>query len=196
MRRWWWFAQVTLMASMLSFTACDAIEQVSQAGEMAQVSVYYAQLGTQLNQVEEQGFPPVMSALTDAVSEPSQREAALASADELVTRIDAVVEANRPADADTHPGYQAAHAMVEMRRQSVAALRQSWQGTQDPVASADGIIAFSNSWMAAQQQFMSAVGGHSQQVFGPAAQRAAEGSGATDLPGVQIPPTPAPTGGK
>jgi len=179
-----------------ALVACDALDQVSQAGEMAEVSVYYAQLGTQLNQVEEQGFPPVMEALTDAVGDPSQRESALTTADALVTRIDGVVEANRPDNADTHPGYQAAHRMVEMRRQAVADLRQSWQGAQGPEASADGIIAFSSAWMAAQQQFMLAVGGHSQQVFGPAAQRAAEGSGATGLPGVQVPPTPAPSGGK
>jgi hypothetical protein len=176
--------------------ACDALDQISQAGEMAEVSVYYAQLGTQLNQVEEQGFPPVMQSLTDAVGDPSQREVALSAAEALVTRIDGVVEANRPENADTHPGYQAAHRMVEMRRQAVTDLRQSWQGARGPEASADGIIAFSSAWMAAQQQFMLAVGGHSQQVFGPAAQRAAEGSGATDLPGVQVPPTPATSGGK
>jgi len=159
---------------------------------MGQVSVYYAQLGTQLNQVEEQGFPPVMSALTDAVSDPSLRESALGAADALVDRIDGVVEANRPDNADTHPGYQAAHRMVEARRQAVAHLRQSWQGADSPESAADGIVTFSTEWMEAQQAFMLAVGGHSQQVFGPAAQRAAEGAGAGSVP---IPPAaPPPTG--
>lgn len=185
---------LSLFVLTLALAGCDAIDQVTQAGEMAEVSVYYAQLGTQLSQVENEGFPPVMQQLTDAVSDVSKRESAIAAADALVERIDSVVESSRPDDAESHPGYQAARQMVQTRRQAVAQLRQSFSATADTTAAADGLVAFSTTWMNAQQQFMSTVGTHSQQVFGPAAQRAAQGAGAGNVP---IPPAaPAPTGGK
>lgn len=143
-----------LLALALVLTGCG---DCAPAGQV-QTTVYYAQLGVQLNQVEEQGFPPVMSALTDAVADPALREASLGAADSLVDRIDAVVEASRPANAPTHAGYQAARRMVEARRRAVADLRQGWQGADGPETATDGIIAFSSAWMRAQQQFMSAVG--------------------------------------
>ncbi len=181
------------LAACLGLIACDAFDKVPEAREMAQASMYYAQLGVQLNQVESQ-FAPVVQQLSEAVADASKREAAVAAADALVSRIEGVVEANRPAEGDAHPGYQAAKRMVEMRRQAVAQLRQSFGPNADTVAATNALTAFSSAWMNAQQQFMASVGGHSQQIFGPAAQRAFEGSGAGNLP--SMPSVPSATGGK
>ncbi|RLB57469.1 MAG: hypothetical protein DRJ42_00030 [Deltaproteobacteria bacterium] len=176
-------------ACLLAFGGgCDIpTELFGQASDMAEFSVYYAELGTALN-AAEQGWPPVLDALIDAATEPGQRPAALAAADALVGDIETVIEARRPDDAESHAGYQAARRMVQERRAAIAQLRTSWQTVTDPFESVEPVTTFGNQWMAAQQQFMAAAGGHSQEVFGPAAQQAAEGTGVADL----VPAIPAP----
>lgn len=184
-------ARVFWAVAALGLLGCDALEQYGEASEMAQASVYYARLGTELNSVEQQGFPIVMEQLSAAVSNPSQRAPAVAAADAFVARIESVVERHRPDDPN-HPGYQAARRMVEARRQAVQQLRQNFEAAPDVEAATHALLGFSSAWMSAQQQFMAAVGGHSQQIFGPAAQRAAEETGLGHVP---IPPVPSPAGG-
>jgi len=185
-----------VLVLFLGFGAgCDGpADLIGQAADMAEFSAYYAELGTAL-EAAEQGWPPVLDRLTDSVSDPAQREPALAAANALVDQIEAVVEARRPDDADTHVGYQAARRMVQQRRAAIAQLRTSWQSITDPFEAAAPLVTLGNQWMAAQQQFMAAAGGHSQEVFGPAAQQAAEGSGAAGLAPMIPTPNPAPGGG-
>lgn len=114
--------------------------------------------------------------VSEAAKDPALRPAALAEADQLVARVEQVVEAHRPDDAANHPGYQSARRMVERRRQAVGALREGWEGSDDVFAASQMIVDFSNEWMAAQQDFMATVGRHSQQVLGGAAEHSREGA--------------------
>jgi len=169
-------AWIPFVAVALAAAGCETIDRLEQATELAELSAYYAMLGTELNRVETQEWPPTLDALTQAASNPGQRPSALARADQTIQSVERVVEAHRPDDPDQHAGYQAARRMVQTRREGLAALRGTWEGTTDPVASANAVVTFGNVWMTAQQQFMAAVGGQSQQVFGPAAEQARQGA--------------------
>jgi hypothetical protein len=161
-----------LVAMSVVSIGCD---KFSQASEAAEFSIYYATLGTQLGQLDQQ-FPAVNTQLVVAVSDAAQREAALAAASNLCDQYDRLIQASAPSNPNAHRGHQGAVRMVERRRAAIAQLRTQWNGTGDPSEAGGHLTAFGNEWMNAAFDFMNAVGQDSQQTLGAAAQAAQAGA--------------------
>ena len=172
------FSMMVAVALLAGTAACD---QFSRARDLAEFSAYYAAMGTDLDQAER-GFTEVVPRLSDAVRDPALRDGALTAADQLVDRVEEVVERHRPDDPEGHRGYQAAREMVRIRRQAVVDLRTQWASANDLPQGINAVTSFSNQWMAGRNHFMAVVGQESQRVFGAAAEEAHRGATTPQVP--------------
>ena len=158
-------------------TGCDQFDKIKGAKESAEFALYYASLGTQMGAVEEQ-WATVFPKVNAAAQKRKRRKAAIQSLNGLVDQLESIVNSNAPTSPDAHKGHQAALNMVKRRRAAVLKLKSDWKGTKDKFKSSEQVVSFSNEWMAARTDFMSAVGKESQKVFGAAAARAEQGAAA------------------